>query len=112
LGFTKSTVDPNLYYLFDKYDLLILVLYVDDMILIGSVTTQIVLNDKSPNPQGTIQVAIVRKITTITLGTYPLHYMTTLLWPKGLSLVGVLKLSNEAQGEVESSLSKTMFWGF
>jgi hypothetical protein len=36
LGFTKTFVDPNLYYLFDRFDLLVLVLYVDDLILTGS----------------------------------------------------------------------------
>jgi hypothetical protein len=36
LGFTKTVADPNLYYLFDRSDLLVLVLYVDDLILIGS----------------------------------------------------------------------------
>jgi hypothetical protein len=36
LGFTKTTADPNFYYLFDRSDLLVLVLYVDDLILTGS----------------------------------------------------------------------------
>jgi hypothetical protein len=35
LGFTKTSADPNLYYLFDRFDLLVLVLYVDNLILIG-----------------------------------------------------------------------------
>jgi hypothetical protein len=30
LGFTKTATNPNLYYLYDKTDLLVLVLYVDD----------------------------------------------------------------------------------
>ena len=34
LGFTKTTVDPNFYYLFDRSDLFVLVLYVDDLIFI------------------------------------------------------------------------------
>lgn len=36
LGFTKTVADSNIYYLFDIYDLLILVLYVNDLILKGS----------------------------------------------------------------------------
>jgi hypothetical protein len=36
MGFTKSEVDPNLYYIFVGIDLLILVLYVDDLFLIGA----------------------------------------------------------------------------
>jgi hypothetical protein len=32
-SFTKTIVDTNLYYLYEKYDLLVLVLYVDDLIL-------------------------------------------------------------------------------
>ena len=36
LGFTKIVVDPNLYFLYVKPDLLVLVLYVDDSILTGS----------------------------------------------------------------------------
>jgi hypothetical protein len=36
LGLTKTFVDPNLYYLFSRSDLLVLVLYVDDMILTRS----------------------------------------------------------------------------
>jgi hypothetical protein len=36
LGFTKFAVDHNLYYLFDNFDLLVLALYVDDLILIIS----------------------------------------------------------------------------
>jgi hypothetical protein len=34
-GFTKSKADPNLYYIFVGFDMLILVLYVDDLFLIG-----------------------------------------------------------------------------
>ena len=33
MGFTKSEVDPNLYYIFVGTDLLVLVLYVDDLFL-------------------------------------------------------------------------------
>lgn len=33
IGFTKSEVDPNLYYIFVGTNLLILVLYVDDLFL-------------------------------------------------------------------------------
>jgi hypothetical protein len=33
MGFTKSEADPNLYYIFVQTDLLILVLYVDDLFL-------------------------------------------------------------------------------
>ena len=36
LGFIKSDVDPNLYYLMMENEPLILVLYVDDLFLIGS----------------------------------------------------------------------------
>jgi hypothetical protein len=36
LSFTKIAADPNLYYLYDKSDLLVLALYVDDLILTGS----------------------------------------------------------------------------
>jgi hypothetical protein len=36
LGFTKTVTDLNLYYLFDRSNLLVLVLYVDDLILTGS----------------------------------------------------------------------------
>lgn len=36
LGFTKTYVDPNIFYLFDKFELLVLALYVDDLILIGN----------------------------------------------------------------------------
>jgi hypothetical protein len=36
LGFTKSVVDPNLYYKVDGDEPLILVLYVDDMFLTGA----------------------------------------------------------------------------
>ena len=35
LGFEKSEADPNLYYLVDGEDRLILVLYVDDLFIIG-----------------------------------------------------------------------------
>jgi hypothetical protein len=33
MGFTKSEADPNLYFLLDGFEVLILVLYVDDLIL-------------------------------------------------------------------------------
>jgi hypothetical protein len=33
MGFTKSEADPNLYYIFVGTDLLVLVLYVDDLFL-------------------------------------------------------------------------------
>lgn len=36
MGFVKSDTDPNLYYLVIKNEPLILVLYVDDIFLIGS----------------------------------------------------------------------------
>lgn len=36
MGFVKSDVDPNLYYLVVENEPLILVLYVDDLFLIGS----------------------------------------------------------------------------
>ena len=36
LGFEKSEADPNLYYLVDGEDLLILVLYVDDLFITGA----------------------------------------------------------------------------
>ena len=36
LSFTKSEADSNLYYVFVEGELLILVLYVDDLFLIGS----------------------------------------------------------------------------
>jgi hypothetical protein len=36
MGFTKSEADPNLYYIFVGTDLLILVLYVDDLFLTGA----------------------------------------------------------------------------
>ena len=36
MGFTKSDADPNLYFIFVEVDLLILVLYVDDINLIAS----------------------------------------------------------------------------
>jgi hypothetical protein len=35
MGFTKSEVDPNLYFLLVGSEVLIFVLYVDDIILIG-----------------------------------------------------------------------------
>ena len=38
MGFIKSDIDPNLYYLFVENELLILVLYVDDLFLTGSFT--------------------------------------------------------------------------
>jgi hypothetical protein len=36
LGFIKIDVDSNLYYLIDDSNMLVLVLYVDDLILTGS----------------------------------------------------------------------------
>ena len=36
LCFTKIIVDPNLYYLFDKFVLFVLIMYIDDFILRGS----------------------------------------------------------------------------
>jgi hypothetical protein len=36
LGFTKILANTNLYCLFDRFDLLVLILYLDDLILIGS----------------------------------------------------------------------------
>lgn len=36
LGFTKTVEDPNFYYLFDRFDMLVLVMYVDDLILTRS----------------------------------------------------------------------------
>jgi len=36
LGFTKNATDPNLYYIYEKSNLLVLVLYVDDLILIDN----------------------------------------------------------------------------
>jgi hypothetical protein len=36
MGFTKSEAYPNLYYIFVYTNLLILVLYVDDLFLIGA----------------------------------------------------------------------------
>jgi len=36
MGFTKSDVDPNLYYIVVGDDPLILVLYVDDLFIIGA----------------------------------------------------------------------------
>ena len=36
LGFTRSNVDPNLYFKVDREKLLILVLYVDDLFLTGA----------------------------------------------------------------------------
>jgi hypothetical protein len=36
MGFTKSEVDPNLYFILVEADPLILVLYVDDLFLIGA----------------------------------------------------------------------------
>ena len=36
MSFTKSKADPNLYYIFVQIDLLILVLYVDDLFLTGA----------------------------------------------------------------------------
>jgi hypothetical protein len=33
LGFTKTAADPNIYLLFDKYDLIVLVLHVNDLFL-------------------------------------------------------------------------------
>jgi hypothetical protein len=36
LGFSKSDVDPNIYYHIDGNECLILVLYVDDLFLTGS----------------------------------------------------------------------------
>jgi hypothetical protein len=35
MGFKKSNVDPNLYYIFRGYDTLILILYVDDLFITG-----------------------------------------------------------------------------
>lgn len=36
LGFTITATDNNLYFLFDKFDMLVLVMYVEDLIVIGS----------------------------------------------------------------------------
>jgi len=36
LSFTKTTADPHLYYLFDRSDLLVLVYYVEDLVIIVS----------------------------------------------------------------------------
>lgn len=36
LGFSKTSVDSNLYFIFDQSDLLSFVLYVDDFIIIGN----------------------------------------------------------------------------
>jgi uncharacterized protein (DUF2164 family) len=36
MGCTKSEADPNLYYIFVEIDMLILVLYVDDLFLTGA----------------------------------------------------------------------------
>ena len=36
MGFEKSEADPNLYYLVDGEDPIILVLYVDDLFIIGA----------------------------------------------------------------------------
>jgi len=36
LGFTKTDVDSNFYYLVDDSNMLVLALYVEDLILIGS----------------------------------------------------------------------------
>jgi hypothetical protein len=36
LGFTKTSTNPNLYYLFDKSDRLVSIMYVDDLIFIKS----------------------------------------------------------------------------
>jgi hypothetical protein len=36
MDFTKSEVDPNVYYIFVRTNLLILVLYVDDLFLTGA----------------------------------------------------------------------------
>jgi hypothetical protein len=36
MGFTKSEADPNLYFLLVGFEVLILVLYVDDLILTGA----------------------------------------------------------------------------
>ena len=47
------------------------------------VTTQIVFNDKSLNPQGTTQGATIRTVTNVTLITYPLHFRLPLLRLKG-----------------------------
>jgi hypothetical protein len=36
MGFTKCEADPNLYFLLVGYEILILVLYVDDLVLTGA----------------------------------------------------------------------------
>jgi hypothetical protein len=36
MGFTKNETNPNLYYIFVGVDLLVLVLYVDDLFLTGA----------------------------------------------------------------------------
>jgi hypothetical protein len=36
MGFEKSNVDPNLYYIIRGEDMLILILYVDDLFVIGA----------------------------------------------------------------------------
>lgn len=54
----------------------------------------------------------VRMVTTFTSTTYPLHFRLALLWLKGIYLILLIRQRNEAQGEVERSLSKIEFWSF
>jgi hypothetical protein len=79
---------------------------------IAFVTTQIVLNDKIPNPQGTTQGKTVRMVTIFTSITYPLHFRPTLLRLKGVSIIGLLRPRNEEHCEVHSIFIKIDFWGF
>jgi hypothetical protein len=51
-------------------------------------------------------------MTTVTSVTYPLHLGRISSSSRGVSLVGLLRRSNEALGEAESSLSKIEFLGF
>jgi len=82
-------------------------------LIINFVTSQIVRDDEIPNLQGEIQGK--------PLGRSPLSwkqpilccFKPTLLWIKGgYSILGLLRPSNEAQGDIESSLSKTRFGVF
>ena len=51
--------------------------------MVHVVTSQNVLNDKSPNPQDTTLGATIRTNTIVTQATYPPHFRWALLQLKG-----------------------------
>ncbi len=66
------------------------------------------LDEKSLNPHGKFK-RNVRKVTHNHNDDLSFHFGPDLLWLKGVSLLGLLRSSNEAQGDVKNSLSKIGF---